>query len=68
MDGFESIKHEVAWKTLNIRHLIEISPGAVSIAREVRTTIIAVALCVTGVQLARLWMNRTSARGHVDHS
>jgi len=58
--GFESIKHEVAWKTLNIRHLVEVSPNTVSLAREVRITIIAVALCITGVQLVRLWSDRSS--------
>lgn len=57
--GFESIKHEVAWKTLNVRHLIEVSPNTVSLAKEIRITIIAVALCISGVQLARLWSNRS---------
>lgn len=58
--GFESIKHEIAWKSaLNIRHLIEVSPNAVSIAREIRITIITVALCVSGVQLARLFVTRS---------
>ena len=56
--GFESIKHEIAWKTLNVRHLIDISPSAVSIAKEIRITIIAVALCVSSVQLARLFISR----------
>lgn len=57
--GFEAIKHEVAWKSLNVRHLIEVSPDTVSLAREVRITIIAVALCISGVQLARLWVDRS---------
>lgn len=57
--AFESIKHEVAWKTLNVRHLIEVSPNTVDLAREIRITIIAVALCFSGVQLARLWSNRS---------
>ena len=56
--GFEAIKHEVAWKSLNVRHLIEVSPDTVSLAREIRITVIAVALCLSGVQLARLWVNR----------
>jgi len=56
--GIEAIKHEVAWKTLNIRHLVEVSPNTVNLAREVRITIVAVALCITGVQLARLWSDR----------
>lgn len=60
--GFESIKHEVAWKTLNVRHLIEVSPNTVAIAREVRITIIAVALCISGVQLTRLWLSRSKAQ------
>lgn len=60
--GFESIKHEVAWKTLNVRHLIEVSPSTVAIAREVRITIIAVALCITGVQFARSWVSRSKTQ------
>lgn len=57
--GFESIKHEVAWKTLNVRHLIELSPNAAAVAKEIRISIIAIALCITGVQLARLWSDRS---------
>ena len=57
--GFEAIKHEVAWKSLNVRHLIEVSPDTVTLAREIRIAVITVALCISGVQLARLWVNRS---------
>jgi len=60
MDGFESIKHEIVWKTLNIRHLIEISPATVSLAKEIRYSIIAIALCVTSIQLIRSWSTRSN--------
>lgn len=60
--GFEAIKHEVAWKSLNVRHLIEVSPDTVLLAREIRITVIAVALCVSGVQLARLWVDRSRGK------
>jgi len=62
--GVEAIKHEVAWRSpLSIRHIIEVSPDTVSLAREIRITIVAVALCITGIQLARLWSDR-SPRPH----
>lgn len=62
MEGFESIKHEVAWKTLNVRHLIEFSPSAVSIAKEIRYTVIAVAFCVTTISAIHLLSSSTSTR------
>jgi len=58
--GIEAIKHEVVWKTpLSIRHIIEVSPNTVALAKEIRITIVAVALCITGIQLARLWSDRS---------
>lgn len=62
MDGFESIKHEVAWKTLNVRHLIEVSPATVSFAKEIRYSVIAIALCITSVQLIRSWSSHREHR------
>lgn len=55
MDGLEAIKHDVAFKALNVRHLIEVSPSTVSVAREIRYCVITIAICVTTVSLIRAW-------------
>lgn len=56
MDGLEGIQHSVAFKSgLNIRHIVEISPEAVNIAREVRYCVITIAVCLTTVALIRVW-------------
>lgn len=57
--GLDAIKHDIAWKTLNVRHLIEVSPATVDIAREIRYSIIAITLCITSVQLIRSWFQRS---------
>lgn len=57
--GLDAIKHDVAWKTLNIRHLIDVSPATVDIAREIRYSIIAITIGITSVQLIRLWSDRS---------
>jgi hypothetical protein len=44
MDFSEGIAHEVAVKTINVRHLIDASPSTVSIARELRYCIIVIAV------------------------
>ena len=44
MDFGDGIKHELAVKTWNVRHLIEFNPATVDIAREVRICVIAVVL------------------------
>ncbi len=38
----EAIRHEVAVKAINVRHLIDVSPATLSIAREVRYCVIAI--------------------------
>ena len=45
------VRHAIAFSTLNIRHSIELSPSAVSIARELRCCVIAVVvgLAVTSI-------------------
>lgn len=40
----EAIRHEVAVKTVNVRHLIDVSPTTLCIAREVRYCVIAIAV------------------------
>jgi hypothetical protein len=44
MDFSEGIAHEVAVRTINVRHLIDASPNTVSIARELRFCVIVVAV------------------------
>lgn len=44
MDFGEGIKHEVAVKVINVRHLIDVSPSTLSLAKEVRYCIIALVL------------------------
>jgi hypothetical protein len=44
MDFSEGIAHEVAVKTINVRHLIDASPSTVSIARELRFCVIVIAV------------------------
>jgi hypothetical protein len=44
MDFSEGIVHEVAVKTINARHLIDVSPATVSLARELRYCVIVIAV------------------------
>lgn len=41
------IRHAVAFTTLNVQHSVELSPSTVSIAREVRISIIAIVAGLT---------------------
>ena len=62
MDGLEGFKHDVAVKTFNVRHLVEVSPDTVSIAREIRYCVIAICLTWGGITLARSWLDYRSGR------
>ena len=53
------VRHAVAFSTLTIKHSIELSPAAISVAREVRISIIAV---VVGVAAVRIVDSILSAR------
>jgi len=47
------IRHAVAFTTLNVRHSVELSPSTVSIAREVRISIVAIILGLTVASVVR---------------
>lgn len=51
MDFSEGIAHEVAVKTIHVRHLIDISPSIVSVARELRYCVIAIAVSWAGASI-----------------
>jgi hypothetical protein len=53
MDFAEGIAHEVAVKTINVRHLIDLSPSTVSVVRELRYCVIAIAISWAGATIAR---------------
>ena len=46
-------RHSVAFSSLNINHSVDLSPSAVSIAREVRISIIAIALAFVSISIVR---------------
>ena len=48
-----AVRHAIAFSTLNIKHSIDLSPSTVSIAREVRISIIAIVLGLTVASIAR---------------
>jgi len=61
MDFGEAIKHDVAFKTLNIRHLVDVSPSTVSIAKEIRYCVIAVCVSWASISVFRSWMAQRRA-------
>jgi hypothetical protein len=63
MDTFTALHTHKAVHEVNVRHFVEVSPSALSLAREARTTIIAVAVCITTIIVFRtVWSNgRTQA-------
>ena len=59
-----AVRHAVALNPWNIKHSIDISPSAVSIAREIRISIIAIVLGFTAASIVRSVLTfRRSARG-----
>ena len=56
MDFGEGIKHEVAVKAINVRHLIDVTPGTLSIAKEVRYCVIAIVLGVGITTVTRAYL------------
>lgn len=56
MDFGEGIKHEVAVKVINVRHLIDVSPGTLSLAKELRYCIIALVLGVGITTITRSYL------------
>jgi hypothetical protein len=56
MDFNEGIKHEVAVKLINVRHLIDVSPRTLSLAKEIRYCVIAIVLGVGITTITRLYL------------
>ena len=48
-----AVRHIIAFSTLNIKHSIDLSPSAVSIAREVRISLVAIVLGLTLASITR---------------
>jgi len=53
------VRHAVAFSPLTIKHSIDISPSAVSIAREVRISIIAIVIGVAAISITRTVLSST---------
>lgn len=47
------VRHAVAFTTLNINHSVDISPSTLSLARELRISIIAIVLGLTAASIVR---------------
>jgi hypothetical protein len=58
MDFSEGIAHEVAVKTINVRHLIDASPSAVSIARELRFCVVVIAVSWASASIVHTVLSR----------
>lgn len=48
-----AVRHAVAFSTFNIKHSIDLSPSAVSIAREIRISVVAIVLGLTAASIAK---------------
>lgn len=48
-----AVRHAIAFSTLNIKHTIDLSPSTVSIAREIRISVVAIVLGLTVASIAR---------------
>jgi hypothetical protein len=62
MDTFTALHTHKAVHEVNVRHFVEVSPSAVSLAREARTTIIAVAICITTIVLFRTVLSNSRSQ------
>lgn len=47
------VRHAIAFSTLNIRHTLDISPSTVSVAKEIRISIIAIVLGLTAASIIK---------------
>ena len=52
-----AVKHAVRFTDLNIKHTIDISPAAVSIARDIRYCVIAIVVGLSTIALVRSVLN-----------
>ena len=48
-----AIRHAVAFNSLNIKHYVEVSPQAISIAKEFRICVIAIVLGLTSASIVK---------------
>lgn len=55
----DSVHHELAFKTLNVRHLIEVSPETTTLFREIRYCVIALAAAYSIVSIVKTLDFRT---------
>jgi hypothetical protein len=62
MDFSDGIVHEVAVKTISVRHLIDVSPSTVSIARELRYCIIGIAVSWASASIVHSILSRRPPR------
>ena len=51
------VRHAVAFTPLNIRHFFELSPSTVSVAREIRISIIAIVVGFTAASIVKSVLN-----------
>lgn len=57
MEFSDGIRHAVAFNTLNIRHLVDLSPSTVSFAKEVRYCVIAVVIGFATTSIVKSVLN-----------
>jgi len=62
MAGLEAFKHDVAFNTLHVRHIVEASPNTISVVREVRFCVIAICISWAAVEIVRSWMAHRKGR------
>lgn len=56
-----AVRHAVAFTTWNVKHYIELSPSAVSTAREIRISIIAIVLGFTAASVVKSVLSSRNA-------
>lgn len=48
-----AVRHAIAFSTLNIKHSVDLSPSTLSIAREIRISIVAIVLGLTAASIVK---------------
>ena len=48
-----AVRHAIAFSTFEVKHSIDLSPSAVSIAREIRISVVAIVLGLTAASIVR---------------
>lgn len=52
-NGDIAVRHVIAFSTLNLKHSIDLSPSALSIAREIRISIVAIVFGLTTASIVK---------------